>query len=72
MNIPAEPGQRFTIRRRLTDGSFGDVIGVLVAIDDGHVELQDRHGVRHRIARATVIASRRVPDRPARRPRADG
>ena len=57
-------GQRFTVRRRRPDGGVGDVIGVLIFHDDQQLVLTDRRGRNHTIARADVIASRRVPDRP--------
>ena len=64
-------GGRFTVRRVLSESGIGALIGVLLAIDEPHLVLEDRHGVRHRVRRADIIATRRVPDVPPIRRRTD-
>ena len=57
------------VRRRLEDpdGALGDLLGELVRWDADAVEVRDRHGVKHRVAPADVVAGKRVPPAPARR-----
>ena len=62
----ADVGARVMVRRRLSDGGYGDVLGELVAWSD-EVVVRDRHGVQHVMAQADVIAGKRIPPPPARR-----
>jgi ribosome maturation factor RimP len=56
-------GRRVTVRRRLESGGFGDVIGILRAIDETHVVITDRNAIEVRIARADVVAARVIAGR---------
>ncbi|MCA1831098.1 MAG: hypothetical protein LC663_06260 [Actinobacteria bacterium] len=51
-------GKRVTVRRRLGDGTLGDVIGVLEAIDAEKLVLRDRTDTALTIDVATVVAAR--------------
>ena len=59
-------GARVVVRRRLADGGTGDLLGELVRWD-AQVAVRDRTGVLHEVARADVVAAKRVPPAPARR-----
>ena len=66
----AHVGTRVVVRRRLPEGQYGDVLGVLEAWPEdasGAVVVRDRHGVAHRIARTDLVAGKPVPPPPARR-----
>lgn len=63
----ADVGARVVVRRRLADGQYGDVLGELRAWDE-QVVVRDRHGVDHAVPRADVVAGKRVPPAPERRP----
>jgi hypothetical protein len=63
---PADVGARVVVRRRLADGALGDLLGELVRWDDD-VVVRDRSGVEHVVARADVVAAKRVPPAPVRR-----
>lgn len=66
MDDEAAPiGRRVTIRHR-TDGTASDVIGRVLRLDDHAVVVERRDGSLVTIARDRIIASRFVPDRPAR------
>ena len=67
---PADVGSRVVVRRRLPDGQYGDVLGVLERWPEdasGEVVVRDRHALAHRIRREDVVAAKRVPAAPARR-----
>jgi hypothetical protein len=64
---PADVGSRVIVRRRCADGSLGDLLGELLQWDDTTVVVRDRHGSAHEVARADVVAAKRVPPPPARR-----
>ena len=66
---PGDAGVRVSLRRRLSGGGLGDVLGELLGWSAGVVRVLDRHGVEHRIAEDDVVAVRRVPPAPARRVR---
>ena len=59
-------GARVVVRRRLPDGGSGDLLGELLAWGD-EVVVRDRTGVEHTVARADVVAAKRVPPPPERR-----
>jgi hypothetical protein len=66
----AHVGTRVVVRRRLPDGQYGDVLGVLESWPEdasGAVVVRDRQGTEHRIARADVVAGKPVPPPPPRR-----
>lgn len=59
-------GHRVVVRRFVrvaADGRplFGDLLGELVEFGDEHLVVRDIDGVRHRVARADVVAGKRVP-----------
>ncbi len=60
---PADLGARVVVRRRLPDGLLGDLLGELLRWDDV-VVVRDRTGVEHDVARADVVAAKRVPPPP--------
>ena len=62
----ADVGARVVVRRRLPEGGSGDLLGELVRWD-GEVVVRDRAGLLHTVARADVVAAKRVPPPPARR-----
>ena len=66
---PDDVGQRVVVRRTLPDGGFGDLLGELLRWDDEAVAVRGRHGDEHVVRRADVVAAKRVPPPPARRPR---
>ena len=59
-------GARVVVRRQLPDGGLGDLLGELRRWDDV-VVVRDRTGADHAVARADVVAAKRVPPPPARR-----
>ena len=59
-------GARVVVRRRLPEGGHGDLLGELVQWD-AEVVVQDRSGALHAVARADVLAAKRVPPPPVRR-----
>ena len=59
-------GARVVVRRRLSDGSSGDLLGELLQWAD-EVVVRDRAGVSHAVRRADVVAAKRVPPPPERR-----
>jgi hypothetical protein len=68
---PDDVGRRISLRHRLPPGSShatSDVLGVLLAYDDGVLRVETRDGPVD-IAEADALASRVVPPPPAPRPR---
>ena len=59
-------GARVVVRRQLPDGGLGDLLGELLRWDD-EVAVRDRSGTVHTVARADVVAAKRVPPPPVRR-----
>lgn len=59
------PGMRAVVRRRIHHG-VTDALGEVVAMDTETVSIRTRRGVE-RIERATVVAAKEVPPKPARR-----
>ena len=64
---PADVGARVVVRRRLTAGGSGDLLGVLERWDDELVVVRDWRGETHDVRPADVVAGKRVPPAPARR-----
>jgi len=64
----ADVGARVVVRRRLDDGGLGDLLGELEQWDESAVVVRDRHGARHVVRPGDVVAGKRVPPAPARRP----
>jgi hypothetical protein len=64
---PGDSGVRISLRRRLSEGGYGDVLGVLLSWGDGLVRVEKRDGSVVEIPEADVVAAKRVPPPPARR-----
>ncbi len=64
---PGDSGVRVTVRRRLPEGGFGDVLGELVIWAEGSVVVRRRTGEIVRILEGDVVAAKRIPPAPARR-----
>ena len=60
----ADVGARVVVRRRLSGGALGDLLGDLERWDDEAVVVRDRHGERHGVRTADVVAGKRVPPPP--------
>jgi hypothetical protein len=67
---PADVGSRISVRRVLRDGreGLGDVVGDLVGWDASGLSVRRRDGSTERIAEADVVAAKKVPPAPERRP----
>ena len=65
---PEHVGQRVTVRRRLRDGSKGDVIGILEAVRPSAIEVRKADGEVVRIPLADIVAARIVKAPEARKP----
>jgi hypothetical protein len=63
---PGDSGVRISLRRRLPEGGYGDVLGELLGWDTV-VRVQRRDGTVVTIDPATVVAAKRVPPAPPRR-----
>jgi hypothetical protein len=59
-------GARVVVRRRLPEGGYGDLLGVLESWGE-QVVVRDRFGVAHTVARADVTLGKPVPPAPERR-----
>ena len=66
---PGDAGFRVSLRQRLADGRMTDLLGQLLSWEAGPVRVQTRDAVVHEVAEADVVAVRRVPPPPERRPR---
>ena len=66
---PGDVGVRVSLRRRLPEGGFADVLGVVRRWSDGVVEVERRDGSVAVVDEAHVVAAKRVPPAPPRRPR---
>lgn len=69
---PQDVGRRATVRSRLPDGRFRDIVGVLESWQDGVLVLRRRDGSTAQVCEADVVASRIVPQHPPRRRAAPG
>ncbi len=66
---PGDSGLRISLRRRFPDGLYGDVLGELLSWTDGVVRIRRRDDTVVEVAEADVVAAKRVPPPPERRPR---
>ncbi len=57
----ARPGQRWTVRHRLTDGSATDVVGWLDLLTPAFLHVGTPDGAVHVVERSRVVAARRAP-----------
>ena len=62
----ADVGCRVMVRRRLPEGGYGDLLGTLESWAE-EVVVRDRHGATHTVARADLVAGKRIPPPPERR-----
>jgi hypothetical protein len=60
-------GRRVTIRRRLPEGGYSDVVGMLERADESTLAVRDKKGRLIEIARAEIALSKLVPSQPSRR-----
>ncbi len=58
-----EPGTRVVIRYRIPDGRATDAVGWVSAVDATHVVVATKRGLET-VARAEIIAAKRVPPPP--------
>ncbi len=61
-------GTRVIVRRRLAEGGYSDVLGDLLTVDDGGVQVTTRRGVVH-VPAAEIAIGKPIPPAPARRAR---
>jgi hypothetical protein len=64
---PGDSGMRISLRRKLPEGGYGDVLGNLLSWADGVVRVERRNGEVVAVAEADVVAAKRIPPPPARR-----
>ncbi|HLU70909.1 MAG TPA: hypothetical protein VKZ82_01910 [Nonomuraea sp.] len=64
---PDDLGRRATLRLRLPDGRFRDIVGVLEWWRDGVIGVRRRDGELAEVAAADVVAGRLVPQHPPKR-----
>ena len=65
---PADTGARVVLRRRLPDGRLTDVLGHVLLWAGGVVRLRTRDGLVVEVPEVDLVAAKRVPEAPARRP----
>jgi len=56
----ADLGRRVTVRSRLAEGGYGDVLGVLETCDEQTFGVRDRNGTLRRLPREQVVAAKVV------------
>ena len=66
---PGDSGVRVSVRRRLPDGLYGDVLGDLLSWVDGTVRIRRRDDTVVEVAEADVVAAKKIPPPPVLRPR---
>ena len=64
---PGDSGMRISLRRRLAEGGYGDVLGVLSSWAGGVVTVVRSDGSSVVVDEVDVVATRRIPPPPARR-----
>ncbi|MBA2694875.1 MAG: hypothetical protein ACR2FV_02160 [Ornithinimicrobium sp.] len=66
--VPGVPiGRRVVVRYLIEDGARAtDALGILVAQDEGGLDIETKHGVV-RVPRGSVVATKLVPPAPPRR-----
>jgi len=57
---PEHVGHRVTVRRRLPEGGYSDVVGVLEHAGAAFVTVRTHDGKRHEIVRSEIAAARVV------------
>ena len=66
---PGDAGMRVSLRRRLPDGRFADVLGVLESWQDDLVAVRRQDGRLVELTAVDVVAAKRIPPPPVRRRR---
>ena len=61
---PADVGSRVSLRRRLPEGSYGDVVGELLSWEAGRLVVRRRDGTEVSVDEGLVVAGRVVPADP--------
>ncbi|OOC55438.1 MULTISPECIES: putative acetyltransferase [Nocardiopsis] len=64
---PEDVGRRVSVRIRLPEGGFTDIVGVVESWDDGVLTVRRRDGSAAEVVESAVAASRVVPPVPPRR-----
>ena len=64
---PGDHGMRISLRRRLPEGGYGDVLGELLSWADDQVRVERRDGLVVEVAASDVVAAKRIPPAPERR-----
>ncbi|GAB2492370.1 putative acetyltransferase [Nocardiopsis aegyptia] len=65
--VPDDVGQRVSVRIRLPEGGFTDIVGVVESWADHVLTLRRRDGSSVEVAESDIAASRVVPPVPPRR-----
>ena len=65
---PEHRGHRVTIRRRLPDGGYSDVVGVAEHVDLSSVTVRTHRGEKVTIGRSEIAAARVVEAPPLKNP----
>jgi ribosome maturation factor RimP len=65
---PQHRGHRVTVRRKLAEGGYSDVIGVLEHIDISSVAVRTHKGEKVTIPRSEIAAARVVEAPPLKNP----
>ncbi|MFC3997164.1 hypothetical protein ACFOVU_14620 [Nocardiopsis sediminis] len=64
---PGDVGRRATLRVRVPDGRFRDIVGVLESWQDGVIRVRRRNGGVTEVTADDIVASKIVPQEPPRR-----
>ncbi len=64
---PGDSGVRISLRRRLPEGGYADVLGELLSWADGVVQVRRRDGSVVEVPAPLVVAAKLVPPAPVRR-----
>lgn len=65
--VPEDVGKRVSVRIRLPDGRFTDIVGVVEDWTDGVLLIRRRDDSIAEVVESTIVASRIVPPAPPRR-----
>lgn len=65
---PEHQGHRVTIRRKLPDGGYSDVVGVAEKVDDASVTVRNHKGATVEINRSEIAAARVIEAPPLEHP----
>jgi len=61
-------GHRVTIRRKLPEGGYSDVVGVAEHVDDASITVRNRKGEKIEIDRSEIAAARVIEALPLANP----